>query len=572
MRRYTICPLVVVLCVALARSVGAASQAALEKVLKYVPDDTHLAVVVPNLEALVAGCAALGKGVGAERLAALTVADLLEEPLGSSASAVDKSGAFILAVSAADTSPLMIGSVGSVEAWKGATKPADLPGGALLFELGDERWAAVTRENVAVFAREKEDLQRALRSSGTFARRWTEQAADQLTGRQVVLWIDVPAWRGLLDQQMTAVTKGVNLGMAAAGPGAETAVEVWQALLEQVRKLLSETETYVAAARVDGDGVLLRDRVTFKADGAAAKYLGEVKKTKRHLLRGLPAEGSAIALACEWEMPPGTETLNELLVKALFKLDTLKEKVGAEKLEAALSRNVAIYRKVSGYSVAVVAGPREEGLMYCGVYLTGEGGAVQRDLRAVCEMCPDLLNAWGMYPSTSLAREPEKIGGVEADAYRFEFGTDNAQVQAAVQAVYGKDPVLYMAPHGQGVAYAFGPREAARELLARVLAAGGPEFSQDKRVAALFATLSPDPQACVILDAPRLLDMVRTMTKRLGAPFPPVQITGKDLPLIGCAMYLDPQAVRGELFVPAAPVKAIIGAFEKPGGDGEGPR
>ncbi len=544
----------------------------LEHALKCVPDDTHLAVVVPNLEELAVGCGAFGRAIGAEPMSAESVTDRLRRLLGERVADLDRTGPLILAVPAENANPVMIGMVNGVGTWQAAPRPAELPEDVRLFEVGDEHWAAVTKDRVAILAREKEDLQRALRASGRFASRWTQQATDQWAGRQIVLWIDVPAWRGLVEERLAVVTQGIHLGMAAAGPEAETAIELWKALLEQGRKLLADTETVVVAARIDADGLLLSSRAVFKADSGAARYLQQVRKTKRDLLRGLPAGECALLFGCEWEMPAESVTLNEVFAQAVFNLSTLKEKVGAEKLEAALRKNAAIYRQVSGYNAGFLAAPGGAGLLYCGLYLSGDGVAVQRELRAVCDMCPELMNAWGTLPSASLVRESEQIAGVEADAYRFRFGDDAAPAQIAVQAVYGKDPVLYTAPHADGVAYVFGPREGARELLGRLLAVKDQSAAKNKRIAAFLAAVSPDPQGCLLIDAPRLFGMLRIMTERLGAPVPPVEIPDKDLPLIGCTMYLEPQAVRGELLVPAAPIEAIFSAVKQLEGNGGAPR
>jgi hypothetical protein len=535
--------------------------AELSRVLQYVPDDTHLLVVVPSLERLVDGLTGFGKALGVEDLTKLTTADILEEPLGRHAGTLAARGPFVLALSAQQSEPLLLGLAGDVETLAATSKPTELADGVTQFELGERGFLAITREKVAVITRERTQFQRAFRSTGQQARRVSALPGSWLNQHHCLLLVDVPPWQEWLQQQLDTISQTAYMGMAAAGPEAETGLQFWKWFFEQFGKLVKETRSYAATLRVDERGVLFQDRVTVQPDGSVARYLKDVRPVQRDLLRGLPT-GGALVFGAEWELPANTETLEELMLKAILRTDLLKDRVGDEKFEAAMARSAALHRKMPGYNGSFNVGGKGQGMQFAGVYLTAEGAAVMKDMREMFEICPDIMNAWGNLPSTTVKCDTEQVSGAEAQVYRFVFDR-NSPAQPMLQAVYGEDATLYMAPHPEGVAYALGAREAAREMLARSLAKDAPQFSRDPRVLSLFETLTPHPQFCLLIDLPPLCKAIGTMVQELGVPFPPLDIGDQPGPLAGLALYLEPSAVRSEIFVPSAPLKRLIKAFEK---------
>ncbi|MCK4341081.1 MAG: hypothetical protein KAY37_05080 [Phycisphaerae bacterium] len=534
----------------------------LERVLKYVPDDTHLIVVVPSFDRLVAGISDFGKAIGVEDMAAITALEILEEPFGENAAALNSAGAFVLAISAEDEEPLLIASFSTLEQLASTTQPTELPAGARLFELADKGYVAVGKDNVGIFAREKSELRRALESGGTFTRRFMEQNADLLARRQVVLHIDVPAWNDILERHLDMIAQGAYMGMAVAGPEAEAGIQIWKWIFEQVRSLVSEVQTYALALRVDSRGVFVQDRATFKPGGELARYLKRVHKPKRDLLRGLPAGAGAVVFASEWELPPGVEGLNEAMIKAMLGMEALKEQIGSENFEAALEMSIAAQRKMSGYNCVFGRAADGKCLCFSGLYLTDEGEAVQRDTRMAFEKCPEMMNMWGTFSSATLRSESEQVGAVKADVFCFEVEADESRAQVMMQMFYGEDSAMYLAPHPEGVAYALGPRDDARRLLTQLLSAEGPPLSRDKRVVALFKTLSPDPQFCMLVDVPRCFEILTAVAREVGLPISAVKAADRPTPLAGFTFYLEPQVMRGELFVPSEPIKVLLKAIE----------
>lgn len=534
----------------------------LERVVKYVPDDAHLVIVVPSIDDLAKGVQAFGKAMGVADSSCASPLEMLSEHLGNMAAAIDTNGALVVALSAEREEPLLIASLTSDEKWRSTTQPTPLGESAQLFEFGPDRYVAASLGTVAIFAREKAELRRALDSGGKFGARLAAETAHLLEQRQVVVYIDVPAWREQIESQMAVVAQSMYLGMAAAGPDSEAAMQLWNWMLGQVKKTVTETQTYVASARIDVQGVFADSRVTFKPDSYLARYLKQVRRPGRDLLRGLPAGEIPMVMAFEWEDDAETVGFNEALCKAVLGMESLKEKLGAEKLDAVMKRSIALNHKVPGSNAVFSIAPDGGGMLYWGLYLTKDGPSVQRELRGIFEAAPDMMSAWGSFPAAMRPQESEKFGSVEADVYQLNFSSDGTPVQPMLQAVYGKDPTLYMAAHPEGVVYAFGPQEQARKKLTQLLASSEKPLCKDPRVVEVFKTLTANPQLCVLIDLPAMVKGIAVMVDQMGLPFPKFEITATSVPLAGCTLYLEPDAVRGELYLPAESIKPLIKAFE----------
>lgn len=532
-----------------------------ERLLMCVPDDTDLVVVVPSLDALVAGVCAFGKAVGSDELAQLNVLDMLEDSLGDTSGAMDTAGPFALAMSADYHEPLLFVTLSSPDAWESTTKPTTL-GQARLFEFEDRRFAAVTRNNVAILAREKADLQRSLKSAGKFAARLPEQARTMLHKRQAVLWVDVREWQPLVQQTMSFIAQTMYMGMAASGSDADVAIQVYKLVFEQFDELVSQTQTYTAALSINGRGLFIEQHATFDPDGALSRYLKKVRKPNRDLLRGLPTVG-ALAFASEWELPPSTVTFNEILAQGMLRMDALKEKIGAEQLDATLKRVREIHRNISGFNGVVACVPGGRGFMYYGLYMTEDGPFLQKTMRELFADCPELMSAYGPFPAGDLQHEPVDIGGVQADAYHINFNGEADRLQPMMQAMYSEDTTMYLAVHPEGCIYAVGPQDAARTAAAQLLTAQTPPLGRDPRVAAVFQQLSPRPQLCILVDIPEWFKMTSSMIEAAGGAFPLIDLGAKKLPLAAMTLYLQPQAASLELLVPTEPIRAIIEEIEE---------
>ncbi len=531
----------------------------IQRILKYIPDDAKVVVMVPALDDLVAGLRAFGKTIRVEDLADLNVRDLLEEAVGEGVAAMDTAGPLILVVAAGRDEPLLIAAAAGPQAWKSQTQPSRLGPDAWLVEFGPQHGLAASVGDVIIFGREKADLRGALDSTGRHAARLGQEVGQLLERGQIVVYVDVPAWKEELDTQLELVSQALSVGMTLAGPEAEMGVRVCSWLLERARTVLAETESCVSTLRIDGRGVFADFRAAFKAEGQVAGYLGQVQRPRRDLLRGLRAGDGPLVFAFEWVDGPGVEGLNSALTRAILSAESLKAQVEAERLEGFLKKSLEVHRRMSGTNAAFSLVPDGQGLLYWGLYLTNEGEAVRSDLRGICETTtPELMSAWGAFPIGIGSRESERIGPVEADAYQFDFSQARQPMQPMLAALYGKNPTFYMAPHPEGVAYTFGPRSQARDKLQVLVTGQEAPLSADPRVVELFRILRPDPQFCLLMDIPGTVKCFAGLLEHFGVPIPPLAPGDRKLPLAGFTMYLEPRAVRAELFVPAEPLTALI--------------
>lgn len=531
-------------------------------VLRCVPDDAHLVLVVPTLDGLVAGVAAFGQAIGSADMSEVKAADLLGPWLGPAVAGLDPQGPVVLVLSADCDEPLLLARAGPGESWTATTQPV-VHEGVTLYDFGPDHCVATTRGDVVVFARERGELRRTLDASGRRAARLANELRPLWEQGQAALWIDMPGWRSRIDVQTTALWRGMQVGMAAAGPSGEIGLPIWNWMLGQFKRTLADAATATVGLRIGGDGLHVDARLTFQADTAAARYLAQVRRPERNLLRGLAAGPAPLVLAYEWEDSVPGSGLSEALARVIADMGSIKQKVGPEKLQAVMQMSAEVNRKIPGSSAVFSLCPDGPGLLYWGLYLTSEGPAVQAEVRHICELTPELVSAWGTFPAAMKRGPVETIAGVQTDVYEFTFGDETPALQPLMPALYGHNPTLYMAPHREGVAYAFGPREHARARLAGLLAPDAAPLARDPRVEAVRRVLAPSPQGCLLLDLPALAATATTMLAQLGAPVPRFEPPATDAALIGLSWYLEPQAVRAQLFVPAAPLKALVRYAER---------
>jgi hypothetical protein len=534
-----------------------------ERVLRYVPDETKLLVVAPEISRFVKGVNAFGEAIGMRRMARFEARHVFVDSECLRARLLDLDGPFVVAVSTRGAEPVLVTTI--VEADRSDWKPAEvsvaLPAGMQVYDLGDEGFAAVSGD-LAVLSRQADELQRAIGSSGAFGRRFAAAHAEQLAKRDLVVHADLPAWRDFMEQRLELFAQGAYMGMAGA-PSPEAALQLWTWAVEQIRKMMAEALTYTVAANLSAEGAFLEDRIRLRSDGDVARYLRSVRKPERDIFRGLPAGRSAFVFAQEWELPEDVTGINESLVKVMLRQGAMATKGEGEAFERALQRSLAAYRKISGTSGVFMQSECGKGLVYYGMYLTSDGEAVREDVRAVCELCPEMMDVWGPCSGQRPTVAQERFGTLTADVYRFSNGDTESPAAAMFDPIYGKGAALHMATVPGGVFYVFGQAPTARSVLQRQASSSSSPLSSDPRVVALKKRLSAHPQLCVLVDLPQTIDLVTTMVRAMGAPMPTMSMPDAPMPLAGAAFYLQPDGVRTEAWVPAPPLHALLDAMEK---------
>ncbi len=535
----------------------------LARMLRYVPDDAHLVIVVPNLDKFVQAAGEFWRAIGVEEPAGGAALSLLGESLGDSAAALDSSGPLIVAWSANRDGAVLIAALADREAWRPVAAPETLRAGVQFYEFGPDQYLVVGVGPVAIFGREREDLTRALDSGGKLARVIEREVGDLLKQRQLVVYADLDGWQASLESKVGMILRQVGMGIVAGSSDAESAVLIWEWMGARVRQLLVEARSAVLTLEFGSDGLFIDKRIHFEADGAVARYLAQVRKPGRDILRGMSRSSAAIVLAHEWEDGSDEEGLGAVLTRQMLTMKPVREKFGAERMDEVLKQNAVLMRMVSGTNVAF-GFDGDDGLSYWGWYLAERGEDVQRRVGAIFESCPDLMSIWGSAPAVGCQSVKEDVGGVKADVYCFDFCGAGTPVQPMLQMMYGQKPALYMAARGKtGVAYSFGSRALARRRLVELLEESGGLLATDPRVIALFEHLSADPQFCVLVDLPRVVGDAGKLVSRMGVSvWPEIKVSVGE-PLAGLTFYMERQSLRLEAYVPARSLGAVIKALKE---------
>jgi hypothetical protein len=129
-----------------------------------------------------------------------------------------------------------------------------------------------------------------------------------------------------------------------------------------------------------------------------------------------------------------------------------------------------------------------------------------------------------------------------------------------LQAMYGDKLTSIFTSHAEGVVYAMGPADEARQLLLELITKTDAARTPDARVAGAVRRLSPRPQVVMLLDLPQMFTFSLGMARAMGLPVPPVDLPREAGDLIAAGLYLDDGAIRSELSIPADPIRRTVQA------------
>jgi len=549
-------PALALLCVPIA-AVAAATP--LEKLLGHVHEDDALVIVVPSMQGLTTGAAAFGKSIGVDSLSDLDARLLLEEiDLIDVADGLDVAGPVLLTLPAGLPNPTLLITIKDAAAWQKALGVP--PGAAGIFPInghGLARYAAIV-DGVAILAGDEAGVQRALSADGSAGKRLQARLGPLSETAQLVVHVEADRWQPMLAAATTALQLSMRAGMAASGQSDEAALGVVEWIVRCCMEVLSQTQSLTAAARVDAQGISAQATATFRAGGSAADYLGKVRKVRTSLLRGLPDDEDYWCISSlEWELPPGTRGLDARWLEGLLSAQKGNVRLASEGFQKGLKATLAMYEQVTGYSVAMKRIP-QRGLLVTGLYFSKQPQPVLDGLRCSMEISPELMDALGGGAKARLDCRTELVGSVPAQVYEMTFIADDEQSRRVLNAIYGPTMVMWAVPHAEGVAYASGPADAAKTQLAQLLAPDRPRLADNPRVSAAMRRLSPDPQACILLDLPRLVMFALDVGRAAGAPVPQIEPPSRSADLVAVGGYLDQTTVRLEVHVPASAIEVLV--------------
>lgn len=532
-----------------------------DQLLAHVPPQTAFALVAPRVDKLVSALAGFGRAIGDEDLAELTPTLLIERAgLLEHAEGLDVDGPVVLAQGAGRGVPLALCVVRDADAWKTAVQAEELDNGMLRVRLCHAGGYAAIKGNVLIIADAQDAVRSALAADGTFAQRFQKQAGPLLADHQLVCWMDLSAWRPHVEAALTALHLAMQMGMAMNASQDETSRRFVNAMVGELGAFVREIESVSIGIQGGAEGIRLKGITRFRAGGPAAEYLTKVGKGKGHLLRGLPNDEPMLAVGCEWEKPPGTDSLTLRWLKTLFDSETTKARVGEERYDQAIKASIAMNNGMSGYNFTMRTGQADEGMLITGLYFADDPAEFMKNLRDSFEFNAEFLNPFGTGAMMDVAPRSEEIAGHEVATFDIAFPIEDKQLLQVVHTMYGRQTRAYAAPRAQDVVFVMGPTSASRQQVERLLTATDGQLTDDPRVVAISRALSPEPQCCALLDLVEFFKFVLTAARAAGAPVPPLEWSSEPAPYAGLALYFEPEQIRMEAFVPAEPLRRILGA------------
>ncbi len=527
---------------------GAGRRPTLEDLLKAVPDDPAVVVVVPDFAEVVAGIQGFGAAAGIQDLVEVD-ADTLYDGLEFSdlpdewEACLDKSGPFVFALTDPESEPLLICTI---------TKAPETPPGEFV----------EVRGNILITVPDAEVRQAVKSASGKFAKCFAKQVQPALAEHDVAVFLDVSAWSVQIEQMLSMGEMLAQMGAAATGQPTQVNMTMVTWLFELLRTTLDEGRTLVFAGRVNGDGLHLTEIMHFDPAGKVADYLGKISKPEKDLLRGLPSPAGTIVMATEWRTPGSVETLTEKMLDVMLSATTQPaDQTEQPKLTPELRK---LYRIINGYNGVVAFGGEAKGMRARGVYLTDQGQAFLDGFDDMWKVTASMMTSMTPGFTMEVSEGTELVGSVKARVYRFKFDATDEDAKRALQMIYGESITVYSALHPEGVAYSMGPAEVARANLEQIMSAKSVSLSSDRRVAGALKRLSPKPQGFVLFDLPDLMTWAAEFGELSGGGMPEFKPPKTPLPYLGLSLYLHKTAISAELSLPADVVKYIVEQTEGP--------
>lgn len=550
----------------------AAGSASAQNVLKQIPDDAGLAVVVPNLNRLAASLMAFGKAIDVKDLEELNAEKMLLETVDST-DGINADDGFAMAVSPRnDSQPLLLCTLSDAAAWKkssGAAPDAEAEGLLAVVVQGDDMYAAI-KGDVLMLSESAAMVRAAMNSKGKFAAAFAKSAGSLAGDSQILLYIDVPVWRTKVDEGlgMAEMMLPMLLGnIPGPAQNAQTSVAFIKFALSELRGLIHDARSVVLAARIGSDGVRITEVLGFDEKSKTAAYLKSAKKSDKDLLRGLPDLPFAMAFAYDWETPPDAPTFSEKMLDVVSELLPADDAEKKQLIKKGLDKARSLYRRISGINFALAAPPEGAGMIFWGAYLSKNPTAVQKEMTELMTQHSDLMGALSMGVQTEIVHESGRVADTPVEIYKFKITSDDPMANQMMQQMYGDTPTMYTVVKGSELLYVMGPAEEARKRLEQNLSGKLSGLSTNKRLSAANATISPNPQAVFYIDVAQLAEFAAQMAA-MGAPVPEFKIS-KQVPLVAGGCYLEAPAFRGELFVPAACVREIVAASKSAPTGGE---
>jgi hypothetical protein len=547
--------LMLVLCLPLT----AFGRSPVDALLKQVPDDAALVIVVPSFHELEAGVIAFGKAAEIKDLAKLKPGDMMDEMLDGNVEGLDPRGAFLAVMKPGESRPLLLGTLSDPDAWQAGAEAEEIKPGVMRVDMHDETWFVGRVGKVGIIAPDEATLQTAMKPAGKFPEHFASGGAAMLKDHAVVLWADVARWRPLIEPSLMVARGFMQMGMVASDPEAEGAVALYDWMFEKLHLLVEGSRTWAAGLRIDGKGIFAQDILTLDPEGEAAGWLRKLSAVSADPLRGLAGEPGMLVLAAEWKAPAGMESPSEGMLNAMLGTPKGQALLEDEKVNAGFEAARETYDLMTGYNMSMSKAPGR-GIRIAGLYLSDEPDQLVKHMRTMSDalMSAEYLQLFTSQMSMDCTRRSERVRGQDADVFSCAFAIQGGPAEEAIRAIYGDEMTFWLTRHREGAAFAFGGGEVGPAALEALLDPGAGRLASDARVAAARKAISPGPQILSLLDVGKLVALGLTLSPNFPEPAQPAC----DAPLMALGIYLERTALRAEMVMPVGAVKQVMSMWE----------
>ncbi len=524
----------------------------IKRALSLVPDNPSLVLVIPSIEQLAAKISTYGRAAGADDVR-IDPQSVLERFGLSGIEELDLAGPMVVVVhphSGEGVICCLRNGGAFVE------KRSGKPGQVMTVQQRGITCRAAVSGRMLVISEDEEFI----RSSLVSDRPLSKPLARLADGADADLFLIASAenWKPYLDNVMMLAQMSMRAGAMQYGGQIEAGVEFWNVLFEGLAVVIRELDGVSLAIDVDKDRVTARARAEF-VDGRVVDYLKAVKPVKGVPLDSLPATDCAAAFGVDWRLPEGGKNLQVLFSNAMMQT-AVQDKLSTEVFERVKTLNAEIQRDIHGITAMIIAPkkPATGGMCVVGSYLTDKPTAVRKAMSKMHELSPELMNAYLTGSATSVKHEVVTLAGMQCDEYRFDFGGLEPHLLEMFKRIYGEDAAFIIGQRDEAVAYAMGPQQLARDQLLRLLQADD-RMGAQAPVRAVLDGLSPNPQFCVLVDTGNFLGMTLGFAQMFSPmqAMPAWQFSERPTALVALNGYLEPNAIRFELNLPAASVKVV---------------
>ena len=541
-----------------------------DQALRHVPTDAALALIVPDFDAVISGLNAFGNGAGLDSLAELKGIEILDGPLDGNVVGIDLDGPLVVAMLPVPRDPVLIVSLKEAEVWKQAVGAE--PAGAEMvdtmlwkFQMHGEPWFAALVDNFAILAEDAEVVKNAAAGIDVFGPRLAVHGDTWLTDHQLIFWADVEQWQTLI-QPAVGIAEGLfQMSIAMSDPEAEGNIAIWKWLFAQFRTILQETQTYIAGVRCDANGVFAQDAISVLPDGKVAEYLGQIRPATKDILRGLPVKPGLLTFGTEWEVPDHLVSFSEAMLDAMFETEQGKAFLADAETSPGIEAAKRLYKLLTGYNGTLFMAD-DGGLAIAGLYLTDQPQVTMSELRQSVDSMATakMMNMFSSGLVLTMEHSTERAFDRDIDVYTMVMETDNEEIGRAIRMIYGERPEFRVFEHRDGVGYTVGSGDANKQALAWMLEPDARELPDHRRVVEARGMITPDPQLSLFLDINELARFgVRAWTELEQKQEQPLKLVPRDDPLVVFGIYLAPDSMRSEFYLPAASLRHVVDAIEE---------